>query len=83
MRARTLEGRRIGLPFLFLDLRVLRRVSVREWLRQELVWDLGGIDGEDYVVWKKWLGSAERDIWSWILGWRDSRGVGNTTEFRV
>ena len=57
----------MGLPFLFLDLRVLRRVSVKEWLRQELVWYLRGIDGEDHVVWKKWSGSVERDIWSWIL----------------
>ena len=40
----------MGLPFSFLDLRVLRRVSVMEWLREDLVWYLGGVDGEDYVV---------------------------------
>ena len=57
----------MGLPFLFLDLRVLRRVSVMERLRQELVWSLGELYGKDYVVWKKWSGSVERDIWGWIL----------------
>ena len=57
----------MGWPFLFLDLTALRWVSVREWLRQELVRDFEGIYGKRYVVWKKWSGSVERDIWGWDL----------------
>ena len=34
----------MGLPFLFLDLRALRRVSVTEWLRRNLVCDLRGAE---------------------------------------
>ena len=59
----------MGLPFLFLDLRALRWVSVREWLQHELAWSSGGIGGGRYVVWKKWSGSVERDMLGvWMFG---------------
>ena len=63
MRARTLEGRRIGLPFLFLDLTALRRVSIREWLRHELVCDLKGLMGKTTL-----FGRSDRDLWSATFG---------------